>query len=106
MSMRNSLNRSLLAVAGILLSVLTNASAARAYGVGDLPGQHKIAQVTDYGDGVKISDYADKSGFESAVGNCRFIYRSDAKVLTFINEQGIVKTVSFAEQAVTVSQAK
>jgi hypothetical protein len=76
---------------------LLNGSSAQAFSAKELPREHQISQVTDYGDGITVSDYADQSGFEAEGGNCLFIYRFASKELIFINEEGVVQTYSFSD---------
>jgi hypothetical protein len=54
--------------------------------------EHKLGAVTNYGDGIVMSDYADESGFEVEGGGVRFIYDKHMKVMTCISNDGVAQT--------------
>ena len=69
--------------------------AVQAVSAMDLDKEHKIAQTADFGDGIKVSDYADGSGFEAVGGGGHFVYLADSKVLKYTDAAGETKTFVF-----------
>ena len=59
-----------------------------------------ISTVTDYGDGIKISDYADASGFKAEGGGGVFKYDSTTKTITLTTSEVSLQKSFAAQNAV------
>lgn len=80
---------SLGSIAFVIAAIFFNTHAASAE---NLNFGHKVGTVTNYGDGIIMSDYADESGFEVEGGGVRFIYDKHLKVMTCISNDGVAQT--------------
>ena len=78
----------------IAVAILFGGQAASAK---DLADNHKVSKTADFGDGVKVSDYADGSGFEAVGGGGRFVYLAGPKVLVYTDEQGVTQRFMFEQ---------
>ncbi|HEY9757061.1 MAG TPA: hypothetical protein V6C97_17985 [Oculatellaceae cyanobacterium] len=72
------------AIMSVVLSILPA-------GAENLASGHQVSNVTNYGDGMQIMDYADKSGFEVVGPGGRFVFDSHTKVMTFTADSVSVK---------------
>ncbi len=61
-----------------------------------------ISTTTDLGDGMKMMQYADHSGFELTSGAARLTYNSQSKMMTMIDERGEETTVAFDNNLVSL----
>ena len=84
--MNNMMTTKVTAAAVLIAALLLNVSSAGAETLNGSHRGHQICQVTDYGDGIKISEYADQSGFEVVGGGARFIYDKNSKQMTCIKD--------------------
>jgi hypothetical protein len=76
---------------GISMAIITIAFSLVPAGAENLASGHTVSSVTNYGDGMQILDYADKSGFEVVGGGGRFVFDSNTKVLTFTSDSVSVR---------------
>ena len=76
---------------GISLAIMTVALTILPAGAENLASGHSVSNVTNYGDGMQILDYADKSGFEVIGGGAKFVFDSQTKVMTFTSESVSVR---------------
>jgi hypothetical protein len=67
--------------------------------------EHK-SKVTDYGDGIKMSEYKDKSGFEMDGGGTRFLFDRKTKTLLLIDANGAENVVDFSKPEADDSASK
>ena len=82
------------AFALLAASILFSGQAVSAKNSAD---EHKIGKVEDFGDGIKVANYADGSGFEAVGGGGRFVYLSDSKLLKYTDANGDTRTFTFAQ---------
>jgi hypothetical protein len=54
-----------------------------------------ISATTDFGDGIKMSQYADQTGFEMTGGGGAVNYDARSKTMTMIDPNGVESTFCF-----------
>jgi len=65
-----------------------------------------ISLTIDYGDGMKMMEYADHSGFELNGGAARLTYDSRSKTMIMFDENGAKTSVNFGVTQVSMNPVK
>ena len=58
----------------------------------------RSSKITDYGDGIKMCENKDSSGFEMDGGGMRFFFDRKTRTVSFVDENGARQIVTFSDR--------